>query len=248
VRVEEDKQIRNRKSDILNSYNPKSKIRNPKLLKATFVKTTPMPYSVEDLEDQTRFRLLLKVQYDGLLDFVLTYLREKSAVIAIFVASCVFFLLIAVYIRISIAGLYPFPKILLHTLTGLIILPVLSIPVHEVLHIIPYWLQGARDIRAGMDLSQYLFYVTAHRHVASPGEFRFVAMFPYLIISTVLILLIPLVPDLWKWSLSLFLFLHATMCAGDFALLNFYFLNRRKKIFTWDDAEEKVAFFYEQID
>jgi hypothetical protein len=31
-------------------------------------------------------------------------------------------------------------------------------------------------------------------------------------------------------------------------LLNFYFLNRRKKIFTWDDAEEKVAFFYEQID
>jgi hypothetical protein len=235
---------------------PMSKIRKSEipyptseiLKRATFVKTTPMPYSVEDLEDQTRFRLLLKVQYDGLLDFVLTYLRKKSAVTAIFVASCVFFLLIAVYIRISIAGLYPFTKILLHTLTGLIILPVLSIPVHEVLHIIPYWLQGARDIRAGMDLSQYLFYVTAHRHVASPGEFRFVAMFPYLFISTVLILLIPLVPDLWKWSLSLFLFLHATMCAGDFALLNFYFLNRRKKIFTWDDAEKKVAFFYEQID
>jgi hypothetical protein len=206
-----------------------------------------MPYSVEDLEDQTRFRLLLRVKYDELLDFVLTYLRKKSALIAIFMASCILFLLIAVYIRISIAGLYPLPKILLHSLIGLVILPVLSIPVHEVLHIIPYWLQGARDIRAGMDLRQYLFYVTAHRHIATPGEFRFVAMFPYLLISTVLILLIPRVPELWKWSLSLFLFFHSTMCAGDFALLNFYFLNRQKKIFTWDDAEEKVAYFYEEF-
>jgi hypothetical protein len=206
-----------------------------------------MPYSVQDLEDQTRFRLLLRVQYDELLDFVLTYLRKKSALIAIFAASCILFLLIAVYIRISIAGLFPLAKIILHTLIGLIILPLLSIPVHEILHIIPYWLQGARDIRAGMDLRQYLFYVTAHRHVAAPGEFRFVAMFPYLLISTVLILLIPLVPGLWKWSLSLFLFFHATMCAGDFALLNFYFLNKQKKIYTWDDAEEKVAYFYEEF-
>jgi len=54
-------------------------------------------------------------------------------------------------------------------------------------------------------------------------------------------------PGLWKWSLSIFLFVHATMCAGDFALLNFYFLNRRKKIYTWDDFDKKIAYFYEEI-
>jgi hypothetical protein len=37
------------------------------------------------------------------------------------------------------------------------------------------------------------------------------------------------------------------MCAGDFALLNFYFLNRNKKIYTWDDVDKKEAYFYEKI-
>jgi hypothetical protein len=55
------------------------------------------------------------------------------------------------------------------------------------------------------------------------------------------------VPGLWKWSLSLFLFVHATMCAGDFALLNFYFMKRNKKIYTWEDADGKMAYFYEEL-
>jgi hypothetical protein len=100
----------------------------------------------------------------------------------------------------------------------------------------------------GMDLKQYLFYVTAHRYVASPIQFIVVAIAPFLIISTTFIFLAFLLPGLWKWSLSLFLFAHATMCAGDFALLNYYFLNREKKIYTWDDAERKIAYFYEKIE
>jgi hypothetical protein len=37
------------------------------------------------------------------------------------------------------------------------------------------------------------------------------------------------------------------MCAGDFALLNFYFLNRDKEIYTWDDVDKKEAYFYEKL-
>ena len=98
-----------------------------------------------------------------------------------------------------------------------------------------------------MDLKQYLFYVTAHRYVASPFQFRIVAVTPFIIISAVLIFLIFLLPGLWKWSLSVFLFAHATMCAGDFALLNLYFLNKDKKLYTWDDADKKEAYFYEKL-
>jgi len=98
-----------------------------------------------------------------------------------------------------------------------------------------------------MDLKQYLFYVTAHRYVASPLQFKIVAIIPFIIISAVTVFLILLLPGLWKWSLSLFLFAHATMCAGDIALLNFYFLNREKKIYTWDDADLKIAYFYEKV-
>jgi hypothetical protein len=98
-----------------------------------------------------------------------------------------------------------------------------------------------------MDLNQYLFYVTADKYVASPKQFRIVAWTPFFIISTGLLLLICLLPGLWKWSLSLFLFAHATMCAGDFALLNLYYINKDKKIYTWDDFDKKEAYFYEEL-
>jgi hypothetical protein len=83
--------------------------------------------------------------------------------------------------------------------------------------------------------------------VASPVQFTIVALVPIVIISLGLILCIILLPGLWKWSLSLFLFVHATMCAGDIALLNLYRVNKDKKIFTWDDVEKKEAYFYEMI-
>jgi hypothetical protein len=162
-------------------------------------------------------------------------------------SACLVFLGIAVLVRINIAGYFPFIKILFHSFLGLIFFPLLCIPVHELLHIIPYYISGAKRIRVGMDLKQYLFYATAHRYVAAPLQFSIVAIIPFIILSLILLFLTINLTGLWKWSLSLFLFVHATMCAGDFAILNFYFLNRDKKIYTWDDADKKIAYFYEKI-
>jgi len=216
--------------------------------KGKFVKSKIMVLSVEDLEDQTKFRQILSISYNDLISFILDNLKRKSDLSIFFWSSCLFFLGIAIMVRINITGYFPLPDILFHSFLGLIIFPVICIPVHELLHIIPYYISGARTIRVGMDLKQYLFYVTAHRYVATPIQFRIVAIIPFLIISVTLTLLIFLLPGLWKWSLSLFLFVHATMCAGDFALLNFYFMNRDKKIYTWDDADLKMAYFYEKIE
>lgn len=141
---------------------------------------------------------------------------------------CMLFLCIALFVRINIEGHFIFRRIFLHTILGLVVFPVVLIPVHELLHIIPYYLTGARKIRIGMDLKQYMFYVTAHRHVAGKRQFSLVAWFPFLFVSTGLIIMILFLPGLWKWSLSLLLFAHCTMCAGDIALLNFYEVNREK--------------------
>lgn len=206
-----------------------------------------MALTVKDLDDQTRFRQILEISYHDLIEFVLDYIKRKSAFTVFFWSTCLFFLVTAIIVRMNIAGYFPVNEILLHSLLGLIIFPILCIPFHELLHIIPYYISGARDIRGGMDLKQYLFYVTAHRYVASRQQIRAVALIPFLIITLILLLLIFLLPGLWKWSLSLFLFVHTTMCAGDFAILNFYYLNRGKKIYTWDDADKKMAYFYEEI-
>lgn len=206
-----------------------------------------MSLKVEDTEDPSRFRLMLEIPYTRLISFILEHLKKKSVLIATFWLGCILFLVIAITVRANIAGYFPLSEIILHSATGLIALPLISIPVHEFLHIIPFYLSGARNIRIGMDLSQLIFYVTAHRYVAGMIQFIIVALTPFLLISSVILTLIFNAPGLWKWSLSLFLFIHATMCAGDFALLNFYWLNRTKKIYTWDDADKKIAYFYEKL-
>jgi hypothetical protein len=215
--------------------------------KLNLSKASFMAMRVEDLEDQTRYRQILTVAYNDLINFVLDYIRRKSGLMVFFWSVCIIFLGSTLTIRTNIAGYFPIRNILFHSLLGLVIFPILCIPVHEFLHIIPYYLSGAKNIRIGMDLKQYLFYVTAHRYVISPLQFRIVAIAPFIVISLTLLLLVFLVPGLWKWSLSLFLFVHTTMCAGDFALLNFYFLNRDKKIYTWDDVDKKEAYFYEKL-
>jgi hypothetical protein len=206
-----------------------------------------MALKVEDLDDQTKFRQILIIPYQDLIQFVLMNLKKRSGLTFFFWSVCLLFLGLTVFERIKIAGYFPVADIIWHSVLGLIIFPVICIPVHELIHIIPYYISGARNIRVGMDLKQYLFYVTAHRYVATPLQFIIVAIFPFLIISVAITLLVFLLPGLWKWSLSLFLFAHSTMCAGDFALLNFYFINRDKKIYTWDDADQKLAYFYEEI-
>jgi hypothetical protein len=206
-----------------------------------------MALRVEDLEDQCKYRQILKVPYEDLVPFVLDFIRRRTGLMVFFWSLCIVFLGIALFVRINISGYFLFRNIFLHTLLGLIIFPVVYIPVHELLHIIPYYITGARNIRIGMDLSQYMFYVTAHRSVATAKQFRFVALVPFIMTSLGVLFLILTLPGLWKWSFSLFLFAHTTMCAGDFAMLNFYSIHKGKKIYTWDDADEKTAYFYEEI-
>ncbi len=225
-------------------FNISAESKNPYIWEK---QTLKMAIKVEDLEDQSRFRQMLKIHYDDLVNFVLDYIRRKSGLMYFFWGSCLVFLGLALYIRLNIGGYFAFRNIFLHTILGLIVYPLICIPVHELLHIIPYYLTGARNIKIGMDLKQYMVYVTAHRHVATERQFRLVALFPFLSLSLVLVWLILTLPGLWKWSLSLFTFVHATMCAGDFAMLNFYAVNPGKKIYTWDDFDEKTAYFYEEI-
>lgn len=206
-----------------------------------------MGYSIEDLDDQNKFKLILRISYYDLVAFVLDHLKKRSPAAALFWLACLLFLIIAFFFRIKIAGSYSWLLIFFHSLTGFIVLPVLFIPIHEGLHIIPYYLSGARSIRIGMDLKQYLFYVTAHKFVVGQRKFKIIAVFPFLLISLASVSLLFFLPGLWQWSLAAFLFAHASMCAGDFALLSFYSLNKDKKIYTWDDADKKEAYFYEKL-
>jgi len=40
------------------------------------------------------------------------------------------------------------------------------------------------------------------------------------------------------------LLVHATMCAGDTALLGFINSHGNRRVYTWDDADKREAYFY----
>jgi hypothetical protein len=206
-----------------------------------------MPVTVDDLTDESRFTHFLTIPYKELLPFVLDYLRKTTSLTVIFWSICTVFFGMSVFIRVDISGLFEFRKIILHTILGSVLFPLLIIPLHEGIHIIPYFLAGARNIKICMDLRQYMFYVTAHRFVVTPFQFKLIALAPFIIINLAALFLVFYLPGLWKWSFSLFLFFHSTMCAGDFALLNFYHINRSRRIYTWDDANLKETYFYAEI-
>ncbi|NMC40188.1 MAG: DUF3267 domain-containing protein [Bacteroidales bacterium] len=206
-----------------------------------------MKLRVEDLDDESRFRHILTISYNDIAPFVFDYLRRKTAVTLTFWSFCLVYLGMTLIIRINISGYFPWTKIFSHTLLGTIFFPVAIVPLHEFMHAIPFMLKSAGNIRAGMDLRQFIFYVTLHRQVISRSTFIIVAAIPFVVVSVVLLFLIYTLPGLWKWSLSLLLFVHTTMCAGDFAMMNLYFINRKKKILSWDDADKKEAYFYEEF-
>lgn len=206
-----------------------------------------MDLRADDFSDQSRFRQVLEIPYSELVNFVLDYLRRKSGLMISFWSLCLIFAGLALFVRINISGYYSMKDIMLHSFLGFIVFPLIIIPFHEILHVIPFLFCGARKIRAGMDLKQYIFYVTAHRHVTTARQFSFVALVPFISVTFTLIIMVFSLPGLWKWSLSALLFVHATMCAGDFAMMNFFYLNRHRKMYTWDDADEKMAYFYEEL-
>ena len=77
-----------------------------------------MALKVEDLDDQSKYRELLKIPYDELIDFVLDYMRRKSELMIFFWSACVIFLGIAITVRINIAGYFPLKSIMFHSLSG----------------------------------------------------------------------------------------------------------------------------------
>ena len=200
--------------------------------------------SIEELDEGSGYEKVLTLPYDELAPFVIGGLRSLSLpmmlVWTVVIVSAVLTLLL--WPRSAVTSEHP--GILTGLAAGLILIPLLLVPLHELLHLIPFRLAGARDIRVGADLRQGIVYVTAHRFVAGLNLFAAVALTPFLVITAFLVTVMFFVPPWWQWVLTLALLAHTTMCAGDAALLGHLGQYRGRKVYTWDDADRKEAYCY----
>ncbi|MFC2081358.1 DUF3267 domain-containing protein, partial [Bacteroidota bacterium] len=129
-------------------------------------------------------------------------------------------------------------------LYGLIISMTIVIPLHELIHAIGYFILGARKIRFGAALKNFAFYAVADNFVANRSGFIFLAISPFIIVSLLNLAGFIFVPGYASYTYISVLFFHATMCAGDFALLSYFEFHRDKELYTFDDVKNKTSYFY----
>ncbi len=81
------------------------------------------------------------------------------------------------------------------------------------------------------------------KFVANKREFEIVALSPFVVITSILIILVFVVNFTWVLTILAVLFAHASMCSGDFGLLSFFEFHKEKEVVTYDDVENKISYF-----
>jgi len=201
----------------------------------------------ERLENDPGFRKILELDFHEMIPFVLSNIRRPGLIHLFYMAlNAITLLFIVIYAVWSVnAGRLNAGGVLVQFFTGMVAGSFLVIPPHELLHGMAYKILGARKIRFGMDLQQFIFYVTADRFPISRRELAFLALTPFVIINIVTLS----VTAFWATPLMLFsaslLLFHNIMCIGDFAMISFAF-SQKGELYSFDDIEKKRSYFFVQ--
>ena len=203
---------------------------------------------VEILKTDPKYRLVSEFSFNDMIPFVLAHIKEKGIMSTIYMAvNLLMLLLVILIIMLELTGDAISWGILLgQTLTGIAAGSILVIPVHEILHGLAYRILGAKKIHFGVDIQQFIFFVTADRYPVSGGQLYFLALAPFVVINLATVLITLLIyPELILFS-AFFLLSHNLMCIGDFAIAN-YVWRKKGNLYTYDEPEEKKSYFYEWV-
>jgi hypothetical protein len=118
------------------------------------------------------------------------------------------------------------------------------LPVHEFIHAVAYKSQGAEKTSYDASLMKFYFLAVADRFVANRKEFQVVALAPFIVITSVLLILLLLTDPFWRMAVLGILLTHTAFCSGDFGLLSYFAFHKDKEVVTYDDKGNKVSYFY----
>jgi hypothetical protein len=208
-----------------------------------------MQQNYRELWDETRYRKILEIQHEDILSFIAGQLRPNNFAMQFFygfnLALFVFFLLtISRDFRVAP---FSFFCALLVFMAGIPLFLILLVPLHEMLHALAFFLLGARKVRIIPRWEKLMVYAVADKFVLNFREFVFLALTPFVLINVGLIILLFVMPGVWKYAVWSALFFHATGCIGDFALLGFLSRNNPSETVNYDDFSEQKTFFFEKI-
>ncbi len=123
---------------------------------------------------------------------------------------------------------------------------VVLLPIHEAIHGLVFKLLGARKVGFGWSRKSLIVYAYAQKFVMTLRENAWVAAMPFMVITTLLVILWVLFPQ-WPLFWGTALFFHTSACIGDFILILYYFKNKKYPMYTYDDIEDKnYSYFFRE--
>ncbi len=205
-----------------------------------------MALTPQEIRNSPDFKLIRQLDHDGIIDFVTEQLKQLRWPMTFFYGfSIMLIALIISFTAGNVANAYiSWGTYWLYLFAGLVAGMVLVIPLHEVIHGLAYRLVGARKVKYGADLRQMLFYASAPGFVAGKNEFYVVAFSPFVLINLFFLTGIIFGQIAVQWGSLVALFIHSTMCIGDFAMVNFFASFHREEVYTYDDKHEKTSYFF----
>lgn len=203
-----------------------------------------MKLKPEELQENG-YILLDHLNHKELVPFIQTYIRKWTKFSVIYYCCNLLISGLFGYLLISDFNSenYSFATKFSNLSLGLA-LALLLLPLHEYIHVLAYKMNGAANTSYDANLKKFYFMALADKFVASKREFQIVALAPFLIISILLIGIIFLVNENWKFTIMTTLLAHTAMCSGDFGLLSYFDYHRDKDIVTYDEVESNISYFY----
>ncbi|HMO38651.1 MAG TPA: DUF3267 domain-containing protein [Saprospiraceae bacterium] len=205
--------------------------------------------TIAELQDEEQYVQIAALLYDEMIPFLQEVFTNRPPIIQHYIRLNE--LIVALMLGLGIwqvwAGHIIWYQVFLYIFLGAAIALTVLVPVHEAIHGLAYKLLGAPRISFGAELRKFYFYAVADRFVVGPDEFRKLALAPFAVISSVVVIgliLWPVGPVAWVlWGILL---MHTGACAGDFGMLAFYQQHPGGTIFTFDDVPGKVAYFFQE--
>ena len=191
------------------------------------------------------YLLLDKLGHKELIPFVRTYLKKRTPISLFYTFSNVIIAgLVIIWFWIGYrTDNFNLNDSFTHFSYGLAIAFAL-IPIHEYIHVLAYKSQGAKNTSYDANLKKFYFMALADQFVANKKEFSIVALAPFFVITTTLIILLFFTSQPWTFTVLGVLLTHTAFSSGDFGILSYFDFHKEKDIVTYDDKKNSISYFY----
>lgn len=202
---------------------------------------TPAPPTIAELHSASRFSLIETFKHEALIPALRKYMWLPTPVTLIYVAANV--AAVGIICLALFRSALPAAEAVSHVGVGFLLGYLALLPLHEHLHAAVYRLLGSSLVKVHYQLRRLTAYCIADRFVVTGRQLVWVALAPLLLINAVLLALFIVAP-VEQTFISGALLMHTGACSGDIALVNLIWLNRRRQVWTYDDAGTMASHFF----